>query len=165
MNNVLKELESTKSNLLQVISSAEQEKFNDVPFEGSWTAGQVSEHILKAIGTDLLYGNVKPTERNPDEKIAETGKLFLNFDIKMKSPEFILPSDTPKNKETILHDVEKSLNRLTEAAKTLDLSVICLDFELPGFGEFTRLEWIWFYIFHTQRHIHQLKNIEKAFAN
>lgn len=165
MNNVPDEIQNTRLNLVSVINNIKQEQFNVIPFEGSWTAAQVSEHILKAIGADFLYGNTKLTEREPNEKIEELGKLFLNFDIKMQSPAFILPSDTIQDKKNILNDLENSLNNLAKAAETLDLSATCTDFEMPGFGELTRLEWIWFYIFHTQRHTHQLKNIAKALAD
>lgn len=35
----------------------------------------------------------------------------------------------------------------------------------PGLGEITHVEWINFAIFHTQRHIHPLKNIKQSFLN
>ena len=164
MKDLLKELKDAKTELLEVISSVPQEQFNTVSFEGSWTAGQVAEHILRAVGPDVLYGATKPTERQPDEKVEQTADLFLNFDIKMQSPDFILPSDKPKNKHVVLTMAEKTYNKLIEAADTLDLSATCLAFEIPGFGAFTRMEFLWFYVFHTQRHIHQLKNIAKVLA-
>lgn len=40
-----------------------------------------------------------------------------------------------------------------------DLSFICLDFELPGTGALTGLEWIHFLSTHTRRHVRQLRNI------
>jgi hypothetical protein len=55
--------------------------------------------------------------------------------------------------------------KLAEAVKLLDLSVICLDFELPGMGMLTRLEWIDFYVFHTRRHIVQLERIHDAIVS
>jgi hypothetical protein len=164
MNDLLKELEHTKAELIQIISSVSQEQFNSVPFEGSWTVGQVGEHILKAVNAAVLYADTKPTDRQPDEKIAETKGVFLNFDVKFESPDFILPSSQPKNKHVILSQIENTFNGLSEAAKTLDLSATCLTFEVPGMGAFTRLEFIWFFIFHTQRHIYQLKNIEPLLA-
>ncbi len=60
---------------------------------------------------------------------------------------------------------EDTKAKITEAIKTLDLSATCTVFELPGFGEFTRSEWIWFAIYHTQRHTHQLKNIYDILIN
>ena len=164
MNDLLNELKDAKTELMQAISTISQEKFNTVPFEGSWTPGQVTDHVLKALNPGVLYGDTQPTQRQPDEKVAQTRSVFLNFDIKMKSPDFILPSNEPLNKHVLLSNAEAKLNELIEAVKTLDLSATCLAFELPGAGTFTRLEFAWFFIFHTKRHIYQLKNIAKALA-
>lgn len=162
MKDLLTELEKTKTHLIQAIAAISDEQFNTVPFKDSWTAGQVTEHILKAVGVDMLYGDTKPTERKPDEKIKQTSDLFLNLDIKMLSPDFIYPSDEPHTKADMLAQVEDKFNKLIEAAKSLDLTLTCLAFEVPGFGEFTRLEFIWFFIVHTQRHIFQLKKVANA---
>ncbi|MGO3653762.1 MAG: hypothetical protein ACTJFN_05275, partial [Sphingobacterium sp.] len=40
-----------------------------------------------------------------------------------------------------------------------DLSLTCIDFSIPEYGEFTRFEWIWFNIYHTQRHMLQLESM------
>jgi hypothetical protein len=164
MNDLLTELRSTKAELEKAISSISKDKFNTIPFEGSWTAAQVTEHIQNAIGRGVLYGATKPTDRKPDEKVAQTGNLFLNMDIKMQSPDFIYPSDKKYNKAEVLAAVNETFLKLIEAAESLDLSLTCLAFEIPGFGTFTRLEFVWFYVFHTQRHIIQLKKIANTYA-
>ena len=56
------------------------------------------------------------------------------------------------------------MDKMIEAIKTLNLSETCTAFELPGFGEFTRAEWIYFAMYHTQRHTHQLKKIYERMA-
>ncbi|NNU33478.1 DinB family protein [Mucilaginibacter sp. S1162] len=132
MKDLLTELENARTNLAQAISSIPDDQFNTVPFKDSWTAGQVTEHIFKALGVNVLYGKNQPTERAPDENVEETGKLFLNMDIKMKSPDFIYPSDGPHDKKEMLAKLEDSLDKLITAAKTLDLTLTCLDFEIPG---------------------------------
>jgi hypothetical protein len=86
------------------------------------------------------------------------------MDIKMQSPDFIYPSDKKYGKQQLVDMINDKFNKLLEAAKTLDLSATCLAFEVPGFGAFTRLEFVWFYIVHTQRHIFQLRKIAKALA-
>lgn len=108
MKDLLTELENAKTNLAQAISSIADNQFNTVPFKDSWTAGQVTEHIFKALGVDVLYGKTEPTERTPDENVEETGKLFLNMEIKMKSPDFIYPSDGPHDKKEMLAKLEDS---------------------------------------------------------
>ncbi|MDB5158940.1 MAG: hypothetical protein JWR50_3647 [Mucilaginibacter sp.] len=164
MKDLLKELQNTETELTETISSISEDNFNTVPFDDCWTPAQVTEHIMNAIGVDLLYGETKQTARRYDDKIAETAKLFLNMDIKMQSPDFIYPSGKQHTREEMLGIAKEKFDRLIQAVKTLDLSLTCTVFEIPGFGEFTRLEFVWFYIFHTQRHIFQLKNIAKVLA-
>lgn len=164
MKDTITALESTYKNLIEALSAIPADKVNTIPFEGSWTAAQVTEHILKAIGVDVLYGKTVVTDRDPAEKIKATSDLFLNMDIKMQSPDFIYPSDKKYKKQELLDMVNDKFTKLIETAKTLDLSLTCLDFEIPTFGLFTRLEFVWFYIVHTQRHTFQLQKIAGALA-
>jgi hypothetical protein len=151
----------TTNKLIQLISSLSQDKLNQVPFEGSWTAGQVGDHLRRSYGiAEILNGKTITTERPVNEKIKGIKELFLNFDIKMDSPEFIIPSNDVIDKERLI----KGLKNKIEQVKTVinnndDLTRTCLDFELPGSGALTQIEWIQFMTIHTQRHIHQLKNI------
>ncbi|MBC7401096.1 MAG: DinB family protein [Mucilaginibacter sp.] len=164
MKDLLTELEKTKADLISAISAISDEQFNTVPFKDSWTPGQVTEHVFKAVGIGVLYGKTQPTERAPDENVEGTAKVFLNMDIKMKSPDFIYPSAWPHDRKEMLAKLEDSFKKLIAAAKTLDLTLTCLDFKIPGAPPWTRLEFLWFYVFHTTRHINQLKNIAKALA-
>ena len=158
------EIGDTGKELSQVLSSFTQEQINVIPFAGSWTAGQVAEHVLKSVSGTLqnVTGNVEPTDRNPVQYADQLKEIFLNFDIKMKSPDFILPTDEPKDKGALLSSLENKMNKLENAAKTEDLSATCLTFEMPTMGPLTRMEWLSFANAHTLRHIHQLKNIKKA---
>jgi hypothetical protein len=48
---------------------------------------------------------------------------------------------------------------------TLDLDMTCLDFDIRTFGYLTRLEAVYFFLYHTKKHIHQLQNIVKKLNN
>ena len=160
---ILLEMEETASKLLQTVSAFPHEQFNSIPFEDSWTAAQVSDHILKSVSGvwEMFYTPTKPTDRPADRKAEAIKAMFLDFETKMKSPEFVLPGNSPMEKETLVNALEKIMAKLVSAIKTLNLSETCTAFELPGFGEFTRAEWAWFAIYHTQRHTRQLKNIRE----
>jgi hypothetical protein len=97
--------------------------------------------------------------RPPDQKVEEVRNLFLDFNIKMKSPEFIIPSNAPIDKERLLSSLGDRIEQINEVIQKKDLTEICEGFAIPEYGEFTRLEWLYFVLFHTQRHIHQLKDI------
>ncbi|MBO9732809.1 MAG: DinB family protein [Chitinophaga sp.] len=157
---LLHDIDHTGNTLLRLLSSLSTEQLNTLPFEGSWTAAQVAEHIWKAGDCSLLYGPAQPTDRMPDEKVDAIKAMFLNFGIKMQSPEMIRPGNDPLTKDEVLQNIHQAWEKLTNAANTLDLKDECMAFEVPGFGPFTRYEWIQFINIHTQRHIHQLQNIQ-----
>jgi hypothetical protein len=160
---LLKEIKTTFNELNDIIFAFDEERLNVVPFEGSWTAAQVAEHIIKSLSglKDLLNGPTEKADRQPDEKVKAVRDLFLNFTIKMKSPEFILPGNSPHTKDELSTSL-KNLEQDMIGALELDLTQVCTAFELPTFGKFTRLEWINFYLVHTERHTQQLKNIFRS---
>jgi len=154
--------EDTAKDLLTTVSSFSEKEFNEIPFEGSWSAAQVADHVRKSLkGTvNALHGDIRPAEREPDEHVEKLKSIFLNFDIKMQSPEFILPSEQPLQKEMIYQNLKDITDAISKAINSLDLS-FASTIPFPKSGELTRHEWISFAVFHTQRHIRQMKNIKK----
>ncbi|NCD69263.1 DinB family protein [Mucilaginibacter agri] len=167
MNVIANDVENTSKELLQAIFLIPSGKFDTVPFDGSWTAGQVAEHVLKSCSgfAEVLEGNVKPTDRDPEAYVPMLRETFLNFDIKMKSPEFILPTETVHDMQSMSAELATALASVAAVAKVEDLTLTCEDFEFPNLGKLTRIEFINFVVVHTQRHIHQLKNINKHLVN
>ena len=156
-----KEIERSIAALIEVLSSIEEEKINLVPFEGSWTAGQLAQHmIMSNAGFDeLINGPVKDSSRKPDEFIEGIRTSFLDFSHKMKSPEFVRPPEIDYNKHELMQSLNGIKKRLINNLKGLDLTKTCTAFEIPVLGYLTRLESAHFVLYHTQRHTHQLKNI------
>ncbi|MDP4283894.1 MAG: DinB family protein [Bacteroidota bacterium] len=156
------EIEKTANELTQLISSTNEEQFNKIPFEGSWSIAQVGDHLLKSYGAvEILNGPVTKTGRSPGEKIEMIKETFLNFDKKYQSDKSILPKNRLVDKEILLSELKNRIAQIQEVIRTKDLSETCAGFALPAFGEFTRLEWLSLILYHTQRHIHQIKNILK----
>lgn len=147
--------------LLNKLAPLEQEELNTVPFPGSWTAAQVGEHLLKSYDVvACLTGTVAPTSRKADAYVKPLSEQFLNFDIKMESPDFIRPSAGVIDKSYLMAGLnERTKGILDYAESGPDLTLTCLDFELPGLGALTRLEWLNFVNVHTIRHNHQLVTI------
>ncbi len=166
-NDLSAEITNTKNELLKTLDLFDQQNINTVPFEGSWTGGQVAEHVLKSLSGALqnITGPVKPTERNPEENVQQLGDIFLNMDIKMISPDFIVPSNEPKIKPELVAALASALDGIKTVTITEDLSATCTGFEMPVLGQLTRVEWISFSSFHTRRHTNQLKNIIKYLKN
>ena len=44
---VISDFEKNTREFIEVLSSFTQDQINEIPFEGSWTAGKVGRHILK----------------------------------------------------------------------------------------------------------------------
>jgi hypothetical protein len=151
-------LENVTAELFELLNSFQEDQINLVPFEGSWTAAQVADHLYRSDSSviDSLYGETTFTLRNPDEKIAQLKEVFLNFEVKLKSPEIVLPSLTTFDRENVINKLKSSRQKLVQASTTLNLSETS---QHPALGELTRLEFFAFVIYHTQRHIHQLENI------
>ena len=155
------------SKLQDITASFSNEEINKIPFEGSWTAGELGEHMIMSNSgfAEMLNGPTDHTERAPDEKVEQIKGDFLDFNTKMKSPDSLVPPKKEYGKQDLLDSLEKIKTSLKVAISSLDLSQLCKSFELPGYGFLTRLEAICFVIFHTQRHIHQLKKIKESLVN
>jgi hypothetical protein len=160
------ELSQTFSELIDEFSSIPEEAINIVPFEGSWTAGQLAEHIFKSTARlpEMLNQESEPTNRPPDEKVERIKSIFLDFSKKMQAPPSVLPAAAPHEKATLLHGFQETKLALIQAARELDLTEICKVYEFPTLGYFTRLEWLTFSVVHTKRHVEQLKRIHQALA-
>src|SRR2546430_516786 len=88
------EVSDTFQDLIDTLSAFKEKQFNLVPYEGSWTPGQIAEHLIKSVSA-IPDEHTQATLRPYDEKVAPLGELFLNFTIKMSSPDFVRPGNGP----------------------------------------------------------------------
>jgi len=151
-------LENATSEFAQLISSFSETQINEIPAAGDWTAAQVGEHVTRS-NIGIIKSLKKEGElpgRAPDAGMEELKKTFLDFETKLQSPEFILPTQDIYQKKLVVDNLEIAITQLRELGRNVNL------FEMishPIFGEITKLELLHFVVYHTQRHIHQLKNI------
>ena len=159
--NIQKDIIETFKNLNEIFQSFSEDQINIVPFEESWTAGQLIQHIILACSgyPKLFSGNKEKTNRKPDQQVKGLEELFLNFDIKMDSPDFLKPEIKDYNKNLLSLSLLKIESDLLNASEMYDLTLLCLDFQLPNSEKFTIYEWISFALIHTQRHTKQLHDI------
>ena len=158
-DNLTTSINETFNKLIEVLSSFTD--LNSSPAPKTWTAGQIAEHLIKSwqIILEIFPGSTEEPDREIDKNVDMFKSVFLNFDIKMESPDFILPSNNRHRKEDIIQSLQDIETNILNFVPTHNLELICLDFELPTFGKFTKYEWLWFCLFHTQRHIHQLEKL------
>jgi hypothetical protein len=152
------DLDKTTDDLIELITSVNQQRINTVPFKDSWTPAQLTVHVTKSNNAIAQGLNMqgKPADRNIDDGVPNLKKMFLDFDIKYKSPQFIVPEEGEYNKEEIIEALQRSIDRLKHTRERIDLSEII---SLPPFGEVTKFEILHFVLYHTTRHVHQLKNM------
>src|SRR5690606_3413984 len=104
--------------------------------------------------------SVDITVRDPEAYVAPLSEQFLNFEIRMQSPDFILPTEEPIAKDQLMSGLNARTETILDFANSDDdMTLTCLDFELPNLGTLTRIEWLNFVLVHTLRHNHQLANI------
>src|SRR5207249_11997191 len=119
---------------------------------------KVAEHITKSNKSMIqsLSTEGKTTDRNVDEGVQKLKDIFLDFTTKLQSPKFILPTHNTYDRDIVIANLKNSTEQLQELSRKVNL------FETinhPVFGEVTKFEILYFVVYHTQRHIHQLKNI------
>ncbi len=157
---LLSSLDETWNKLAALISSANDAVINKVPFEGSWTIGQLIRHVTKSNTgmVKVLQMEGKDAGRDPAQGAEKMKKIFMDFEAKYQAPKFIIPETKEYNKKSLVHDFEDSVRQLKGEYVKQDLSQMV---NVEIFGEVTKLELFYFILYHTQRHIHQLKNILK----
>jgi len=155
------DFDETTSEFLQIVESFSEEELNRVPYKNSWTAAQIAEHVTRSNITIIQSMQIegKKSTRELDERVPELKATFLDFNIQLNSPDFILPTQTIYHKESLVKDLERSISRLRELSKSADFSEAL---NHPAFGEITKLEIFHFVLYHTQRHIHQLRKVIDA---
>ena len=152
------------SELTDLMLSVDEDKVNTIPYDGSWTAPQLLRHVTKSINgmTKAMHKDAKPAERNPGERIEELKKIFLDFSKKLTQPDFIVPEELIYEKQSSIEELNKSFNRFKESADNANLDDLVEGLPL---GPITKLEIIHFVLYHTQRHLHQMKKICEALKN
>ena len=154
-------LEETTSELLKTISLFNEEEINTVPFENSWTAAQVADHVMQSNRSMIqsLYEEGRAASGNVDEGVQKLKEIFLNFDSKLQSPKFILPTQERYSRKQLITELRDSVEQIKELSARIDVAEM-IDHRV--FGGITKFEILHFVVYHTQRHIHQLKNIFKS---
>lgn len=157
---VEKLLESNTRLLIDTIDQFPEDHFNTQPEAGSWSGGQVTEHLAKVETATLrlFSGKTKPADRDPESKIETVEREFLDFEKSFNAFGPIIPGENSKDKQKLISTLKQTREKMVEMIQSdRDLSLICTDFTHPLFGSFSIIEWIYFNIYHAERHIRQLK--------
>jgi DinB superfamily len=158
---LLVSLKNIVAELMQVLNGFDGQNINTVPFEGSWTAAQVVDHITRSNMSITKAFTLKGAaiNRDPAERVQELKNVFLNVNNRFQSPDFILPAQDVYEKKMLIALLNRSVDKIKEVSCQADLSEMI---NHPAFGDITKFEILHFVLFHTQRHIRQLEKIFQA---
>jgi uncharacterized damage-inducible protein DinB len=155
----IEQLNEATTAMAGMAASVPQSSFNTIPFEGSWTVGQLLQHMIKSDRStlDALNGDTIPTTRNGDELVEKLRDIFLSTDNKFDAPAFIVPEEQQYDKETMLRLFIEGRDEIIQVLRETDMLETCTTH--PVLKDYTRLELVWFIVFHTMRHSRQLERI------
>lgn len=157
-----KKLDHNTEALLSKIGEIADDQFHSKPDAETWSPAQVVEHLYRSeFGIPKLFsGPVKSDpDRDSETLIAKMRSQFLDPDKKLKAKGVILPGEEVKPKEQLISNFQSLREKIAIMADENDASEVCLSFEHPVFGHLTREEWVYFNIFHTERHMDQIDRI------
>lgn len=144
---------------IDAFSAFDEKQVNTKPDPKSWSPAQVVSHIILA--TDgVPDGTTKPLDREVDSYLPQIRPWWEDLNQKFQSPEPLCPDDQPHTKHELLAELRRVRTKDLALVSTQDLTLICLEFELPSIGFLTRYEWLWFIQMHLRRHTFQLQNMK-----
>ncbi|MDZ7805532.1 MAG: DinB family protein [Gracilimonas sp.] len=148
--------------LMNKIGQIADDQFQAKPDEETWSPAQVVEHLYRSeFGIPRLFtGETKvESDRDSEAIIEEMSVQSLDSDKKLKAKGVIIPGDEQKSKEELVSNFQSLREKIAVMADQYKGSEICTSFAHPMFGYLTREEWIYFNIFHTERHMGQIDRI------
>tara|TARA_R110002050_G_scaffold267147_3_gene408675 strand:+ start:724 stop:1245 length:522 start_codon:yes stop_codon:yes gene_type:complete len=161
---LIDKIETSYRNFKNALSQFSEKELNSIPFEGSWTAGQVTEHLSKSnagILNQLLNGKAETTNRDADKQVELIQGIFRGSE-KMKTAPVLEPKNPPHSLQELLKILEEQKEQQLETVKNKDLKSLIPELEFPPSPEgLTRLEWMHLMIEHTNRHKKQIETIHQ----
>ncbi len=154
-------IDDAVAHLSRLAASLNEKDINQIPYQDSWTAGQLLRHVTKSTNgmAKAMLTESTPAERDSSEKVHELRKTFLNFSLKMQSPEFIVPENEIYQQKNSIDELNSSFKKLKDNNSVQDMNDLV---EGLPFGPTTKIELLHFVLYHTERHLHQMRKICEA---
>lgn len=155
------QIHQVQQDLQHSIQAFPNEQFNLVPSYGGWTAGQVAQHIDLSLNgiADIMNAPAVKAERPTDEKIPMVAGIFVDDNKKFKAAMDITPDAPPHEANDLLRSINGKLDGIRQSLDNHDVNELCSVADVPFFGTMTRNEWGHLVLYHTQRHVRQMKRI------
>jgi hypothetical protein len=163
------DLDNNTQLFLDILDTVPFDKLHLKNEQTAWCIMDCAEHLLiyeqeviKALG-----GDAEPVkDRAPNSKVGDISHSFLEFDRRLRVSG---DPDTLEGGFTNVADFSHTFRQNREAIKAVlrrePIDWLCKDLEHPVFGFMTRIEWVYYLIYHTERHLQQINRIESSLEN
>lgn len=161
---VISEMAKAGQAMDELLDRFAESTLNRIPPGSGWSSAQVVDHVTRsnrAMSAALEMPGAL-ADRDPAQRREELRSMFMNFSNKFTSPAFIEPENKYYDKDVLQHAFRQSLQTLHDKAATAGYATMI---NLPGFGQITKLELLYFVGYHTKRHVYQLQNLYDRVSN
>jgi len=156
------ELKQANQRLFNAFERIDPNLFNLKPNEESWSVSNIGEHLilLESLVNKIVIKATRPTtKRKPCEKVKYIRSTFWDLDKKLTAMGPIVPTGQFTEKDKIIQKIKENRLFLMDFISRNDLSLTCEAYEHHLFGTLTRAEWIYYTIYHGERHLKQINRI------
>lgn len=149
--------------LKSTLDGVDNHLYTVAPAEGKWSIQLILDHlaITEAVIVNLSKGPSTETDREPTANVLKVKTAFNDHQKVYPNPKPVSPTGQSKSATEFLTAIEETRHRLLQDIKEHGAYQILDLFAHPLTGKMTRLEWLYFNIYHTERHIHQIKMIQQ----
>jgi DinB superfamily len=156
------QLFTTREQLLNEISSLDDNEFNRTDEMNKWSIAQICHHLLKtetlftkAISYGMDQRILSQTERKPIHNVLDKSQKY-------QAPRISEPDSGPFQVPQIIQLLNDSRNKLIIVLDKIDDKSILKEIAVnhPRFGDLPLDQWIELIYLHEQRHIEQIKELK-----
>jgi|AntRauTorcE11897_2_1112592.scaffolds.fasta_scaffold03828_2 hypothetical protein len=164
---VHKDFTTSSQNLLETLIEFPEAHFNEQPEAVKWSAGQIAEHLIKSEADVAKYfgKDAESTDRDPKQKIALMKEKMLNAQQCFSAPSLVAPDGANGNRQQLIDTLQDIRQRLAGMIEIEDLTKTLSASDHPGFGSLRRIEWLYFNIYHAERHVGQIWDLAAHFKH
>jgi len=149
--------------LLNYLDTVADDVLFKQPSPNEWSVAECVEHLVSIERGlhNIFSGPTEAANRDPLEKQEAIKDRFLAFESKLKAFGSIIPKGRYKSREDVVNSFNQPRQQLAALPEDIGWEMVCTGFEHPLFGSLTKAEWLYFCMYHAERHLNQMKNAVK----
>ncbi len=160
VNTLQEEWAANTKKLLDYLAAVPDAFLFESPAENEWSVSECFEHLVsveRGLST-IFNGSTEAPDRDPLDKQVAIKERFLAFESKLKAFGPIIPKGRYKTRTDIVQAFNGPRQVVMALGEQAGWERVCTGFDHPLFGSLTKAEWLYFCIYHAERHLNQMKN-------